>query len=172
MGILETLFAGHAGRWVQAQEAASVADIYIEALLFGGEDNDGNPYPGLIPGRTAERITYDLCDWEGISLEFEDYQGEPPMEAEREALFALGFTVLRIDYADKELWTSQHNFHGDWSCVKGAEPKTGRPMTVGIDPCPSHFECNDSNGQLEVGPCVLLFGHTGRHEHERKTQDA
>lgn len=162
---LDRLFDGKAGRWVQAQEEAMVAEMYFEAVLFGGSDNDRNEYPGVIPGREAGSMSCDLSDWNGISLEFRDYEGDPPNEAEREQLWAMGFTVIRIDYKDRESWTSQHKFHGDWSCVKGEEPFEGKPMRVGVDRCPRHYYGNGPDGQPAKGQCGRLFGHDGGCEH-------
>jgi hypothetical protein len=107
----------------------------------------------------------DDCDWEGVSLEFHGYIGEPPTAAERERIWAMGFTCIRIDYKDAALWTSQHKFHGDWSCVKGEEPHEGKPMRVGVDRCSTHYYGNGPDGRPASGQCALLFGHEGAHEH-------
>jgi hypothetical protein len=165
VGILDTLFDGPAGRWVSARETMAVADMYFEALIFGGEDNDDKEYPGLIPGREADSMGCDLSDWNGISLEFRGYEGEPPTPEEAAAIFALGFTVIRIDYKDRERWTRQHKFHGDWSCVKGEAPHVSTPMKVGVDQCPTHFMCSGPTGEIENGQCALRFGHEGAHQH-------
>ena len=152
------MIGGVAGQWIDAQNAAMIAEHNVQALIIGGGGVPDDE--AILPGRDFDHIACDLSDWEGISLEFRGYVGEPPNEQERARLFALGFTVLRIDYVDPERWTTQHNFHGDWSCVKGAAPKIGKVCRVGVDPCPTHFLSATGNGA-----CARLFGHDGNHEH-------
>jgi len=128
MNILDPLLAGAAGPWIRARAEEQARTCDFEAMLIGGETCAGAVIDSpLLPGRDFTGVGCDLADWDGISLEFDDYVGEPPTEAERERIFALGFTVIRIDYKDPALNTSQFKFHGDWSCVKGEEPRTGRP---------------------------------------------
>ena len=143
--------------WINAREAMKDAECDFEDL-FVYEEVPGGP---ILPGRDFTSVDCDLADWEGTSLEFHDYLGDPPTAEELERIWALGFTVVRIDYKDPDLWTSEHKFHGDWSCVKNQKPKVGKPMTVGVERCPAHFISKTGHGQ-----CVRLFGHTGSHEHE------
>lgn len=117
---IELLLAGPAGEWVRQCEAAIAAEMRFEDRLIG------NP-AAILPGRDFGTVTHDLSDWDGISLEFRGYVGEPPTEAERVTLFAMGFTVIRIDYDDPARHTTQHAFHGDWSCLQGQEPRLGTP---------------------------------------------
>lgn len=73
------------------------------------------------------RVSCDPVDWEGSSVEFDEFTLEPPTDEQCEHIWALGFTVIRIDYADPAKHTSQHRFHGDWSRVKGRDPWIARP---------------------------------------------
>jgi hypothetical protein len=164
---LQALLDGPAGAWVSAREHLMLEETSFESHLFGGDkfvDRQWRTVPlfqVVLPGRACERITYDMSDWDGISLELDDYEGEPPTPEEAARLFAMGFTVLRVDYADRERWTTQHGFHGDWSCVHGSPPRLGTPCRVGVDPCPTRFM--SSKG---TGPCSLLFGHDSPCQHK------
>ena len=123
--------------WIAASEHQRLMELSLEARLTGGDEFVGDRWrevPAsevILPGREFDTIGYDPVDWAGVSLEFHGYIGEPPTVQERERLFLLGFSVIRIDYQDPERWTAQHKFHGDWSCVRGHEPRTGKPCRVG-----------------------------------------
>ena len=122
MSVLDALFNGPAGKWVRAKETATVEEINFEGLLIHGDDNYCNPIPGapILPGRDFERITYDLADWDGISLEFRGYYGDVPTEEEQERIWALGFTVIRIDFKDGDPRKKPKGSNsGDWWREKG-----------------------------------------------------
>ena len=128
--ILDLLFAGNAAAWVRAHEEERARLSDFEALLIGGDLLAGGEVTDpILPGRDFEEIGYDLSDWDGISLEFSGYVGPPPIAQECERIWSLGFTVIRIDYKDARLNTTQYKFHGDWSCVKGQEARQGNPVT-------------------------------------------
>lgn len=126
MSALDVLFASAAGRWVRASENAGCEELSFESRLSGDGDiwengkwRDARPDDeAILPGREFDRVTYDLSDWDGISLEFVGYVGEPPTEEEQERIWALGFTVIRIDYA-KDDPRKRNSISGDWWREKG-----------------------------------------------------
>lgn len=118
----DRLMSGPAGKWINAREEAKLRDINFEGLLFEGTDNYCRPIEGapILPGRDAESIGYDLSDWDGISLEFCGYVGDPPTEEEQQRIWDMGFTVIRIDFKDPAV--RQDSIDGDWWRVQGYEP--------------------------------------------------
>ena len=108
-------------RYLDASGALNRAEEAVEEALrkvLGLAGGDDAPW---------DSFSVDPCDWDGISIELRD--AEPGLEFTDEQLdqvWALGFTVLRIDYRGHH----DRPMAGDWWRVKG--------LPVGECPCSVH----------------------------------
>ena len=100
-------------RWyVNAQVTYNLAAETLESM-----------FTDIFDGRLWGTFSINLHDWDGISIEFTEADAKlVPTEAHAQRFWALGFTVIRVDYRDPRLQTPQHGIRRDWWQVRGLAP--------------------------------------------------